>query len=123
MPRVLIVDDDEAILLTLDLLRFEGIEIIGRATNGAEAVEKASELNPDVVVMDLKMPVMNGIDATRKIKETVPSVQVIMHTAYDEPDLELSAKEAGAYAYLIKGCSREATARMITEAADARSSN
>ena len=121
MPRVLIVDDDEAILLTLDLLRFEGIEIVGHARNGAEAVEKVTELSPDVVVMDFKMPVMNGIEATRKIKESSPSVQVIMHTAYDEPDLELSAKEAGAYAYLIKGCSRQATAKMITEAASASS--
>lgn len=121
MPRVLIVDDDEAILLTLDLLRFEGIDIVGRARNGAEAVEKASELNPDVVVMDFKMPVMNGIEATRKIKESMPAVQVIMHTAYDEPDLELSAKEAGAYAYLIKGCSRQATAKMIAEASSAAS--
>ena len=120
MPRVLIVDDDEAILLTLDLLRFEGIEIVGRARNGAEAIEKATELGPDVVVMDLKMPVMNGIEATRKIKETKPAVQVIMHTAYDEADLELSAKEAGAYAYLIKGCSRQATARMIDEAVNAK---
>jgi DNA-binding NarL/FixJ family response regulator len=118
---VLIVDDDEAILLTLDLLRFEGIEIVGRARNGEEAVEKAAELEPDVVVMDFKMPVMNGIEATRKIKETKPEVQVIMHTAYDEPDLELNAKEAGAFAYLIKGCSRQATAEMIGKAVEARS--
>lgn len=120
MPRVLIVDDDEAILLTLDLLRFEGIEIVGRARNGEEAVEKTGELKPDVVIMDLKMPVMNGIEATRKIKETMPHVQVIMHTAFDEVDLELAAKEAGAYAYLIKGCSRQATARMIDEATRAK---
>ena len=121
MHRVLLVDDDEAILQTLALLRLEGIDIVGTARDGAEAVRLATELEPDVVVMDFNMPVMDGIEATRLIKESMPSVQVIMHTAFDEPDLELSAKEAGAYAYLIKGCSRQATAEMIDEAAQARS--
>lgn len=120
MHRVLLVDDDEAILQTLVLSRLDGIDIVGTATNGAEAVRLATILEPDVVLMDLKMPVMDGIEATRRIKETVPSVQIIMHTAYDEPDLALSAKEVGAYGYLIKGCSRQATAAMIREAVGAR---
>ncbi|MDQ4143775.1 MAG: response regulator transcription factor [Actinomycetota bacterium] len=120
MHKVLLVDDDEAILQTLSLLRLEGVDIVGTALNGAEAVELAAKLAPDVVVMDLKMPVMDGIEATRLIKESNPSVQVIMHTAFDEPDLALKAKDVGAYGYLIKGCSRQATAQMIDEAAGAR---
>jgi CheY-like chemotaxis protein len=76
---------------------------VTEAADGSEAVAIAGELDPDVVIMDLRMPRMDGIEATRRIKQVAPSVQVVMLTAYDDPTLKQEAAEAGAYCYLIKG--------------------
>ena len=90
----------------LRMLERDGIEIIGEAANGAEAVDMSGRLDPDVVLMDYRMPVMDGIEATRRIKAAHPAVQVVMLTAYDDGEMNVGAKRAGAYAYLVKGCSR-----------------
>jgi len=105
-PRVLVVDDDEGIREALrDLLREEGFEVAGEAGDGEEAVRAAKRLEPDVVLMDLRMPGLGGAEATAMIRKALPATQVVILSAYDDPALNRSADEAGAYAYLVKGCS------------------
>lgn len=105
-PRVLLVDDDirERGLLA-ELLQDEGLDIVGEAGDGEAGVALAETLAPDVVLMDLRMPVMNGFEATRRIKVALPNTQVIILTAYEGRLPERSAEDVGAYAYLVKGCS------------------
>jgi two-component system, NarL family, response regulator LiaR len=102
--RVLVVDDHAVVrqgirmFLELD----DEIEVVGEATNGAEAVGRARELLPDVVVMDLLMPVMDGIEATRQIRATLPDTEVLALTsALDEASV-VGAVRAGAIGYLLK---------------------
>lgn len=105
-PSVLIVEDAEAERAAMrDLLEAEGIVVVAEAGDGAEAVERAIQSRPDVVLMDLRMPAMGGIEATRLIKEALPNTQVIILTVYEGPLPERSAEDVGAYAYLVKGCS------------------
>ena len=103
--RVLIADDNdlyaEALALTLDLE--PGIELVGRARNGAEAVELAVKLETDVVLMDLDMPVLDGLGATRAVLEALPSTRVVMVTASADDEDERRAHEAGVVAYVRKG--------------------
>jgi len=103
-PRVLIVDDAEDVRRLLGfMLSGEGIDVVAEGADGAEGVALAMEWDVDVVVMDLRMPVMDGIEATRRIKEQKPYVQVFVFTAVDTPDEQIMAMEAGADLYLIKG--------------------
>ena len=103
-PRLLVVDDHEMLRAALvDLLVQAGFEIAGQAADGADAVALAKELDPDVVLMDLRMPVLGGLDATRLIKDACPSTQVVLLTAFESPALEQQAGEAGCFAYLVKG--------------------
>jgi CheY-like chemotaxis protein len=105
-PGVVIVDDDaRERSLMAELLEDEGMVVLGEGGDGLEAVELARELNPDVILMDLRMPGLGGFEATRLIKEDLPHTQVIILTAYEGPLPERSAEEVGAYAYLVKGCS------------------
>jgi DNA-binding NarL/FixJ family response regulator len=103
---VLIVDDNpffqEALLITLKMDK--RIEIAGRAQHGREAVELASSLHPDVVLMDLDMPVLDGIEATRGVLQVSPATRVVVLTASSSADDERRARAAGADAYLRKGC-------------------
>jgi DNA-binding NarL/FixJ family response regulator len=116
-PRVLVVDDDEGIRGALkDLLREEKVDVVGEASDGSGAVELARELKPDVVLMDLRMPGMSGTDATSKMREEQPNLQVIILSAYDDPALNQSAEDAGAYAYLVKGCSASLVRDLLFEA-------
>jgi two-component system, NarL family, response regulator LiaR len=104
--RIVIADDHpffvEALALTLEL--DERIEIVGRARHGKEAVELASGLHPDVVLMDLDMPVLDGISATRSVRRVSPASRVIVLTASTSADDERRARDAGAIAFLRKGC-------------------
>lgn len=104
-PRIMIVDDDSAFRETLRaLLTREGFDVVGEAGDGAQAVEEAQRMAPDVVLMDLRMPIVDGLSATRSIKSLLPLVQVIMLSAYGDPGLQRGAEDAGVYCYLIKGC-------------------
>lgn len=82
-------------------------EVVGEASNGEEAVHLASSLKPEVVLMDLRMPVMDGVTAIRQIKDSQPGVQVLVLTTYDSDADILPAIEAGATGYLLKDISRE----------------
>jgi DNA-binding NarL/FixJ family response regulator len=121
-PAVLLVDDnaeDRARLAAL--LQEEGIRIVGQAGDGDEGVDLARSLQPDVVLMDLRMPRMNGFEATRQILKVQPLLPVLILTVYDDPSLDRSAEEVGAYAYLVKGCSVQLIRDVVLQAAKLKS--
>jgi CheY-like chemotaxis protein len=105
VPRVLLVDDDAANLALLrEVLESEGIDVVGEAMDGESGVELTKALRPDVALIDLLMPVMDGLQATREIRQADLPTEVIILTFYDDL-LSEPAHEAGAFAYLVKGCS------------------
>ena len=103
--RVLLVDDHDVIRqgFLLVLGTQPDIEVVGEASNGREAIEQARRLRPDLVLMDVTMPVMDGLEATRRIKAEMPGVCVLMFTSHEEPEYLLEAIEAGAAGYVLKG--------------------
>ena len=105
--RTLIVDDSEAILnfMSRALNLRQGIEVIGSASNGAEAVARSEDLRPDVVVMDVEMPIMDGLEATRCIKRAHPAVVVVLVSG--SADLPAASLSAGADGYIAKPCSAD----------------
>lgn len=111
--RVLIVDDQALLreglrtLLELD----ETIAVVGTAANGHEALEQAGALTPHVVLMDIRMPGLDGIAATRAIKEAYPDVQVLMLTTFDDDELIFASLQAGASGYVLKDTPSEQLAR------------
>ena len=116
-PRVLIVEDAAAERALLrELLEAEGVSVVAEAGDGAEGVVGALQFQPEVVLMDLRMPGMGGIEATRLIKASLPTTQVIILTVYEGPLPERSAEEVGAYAYLVKGCSPQLVRDVIFQA-------
>jgi DNA-binding NarL/FixJ family response regulator len=108
MIRVLIVDDQQIVSegLRVMLTASPQIEVVGTAHDGAEAVAAAARLTPDVVMMDLKMPGMNGIHATQAIKAAHPAMAVLVLTTYDEDEWVIDAIRAGANGYLLKDTGR-----------------
>ena len=113
-PRVLIVEDDVGVRESLrKFLTETDFDVVGEAADGSDGVDLAIRLDPDVVLMDMRMPVMGGVEAARRIHRKNPEVQVIILTAYDDPALKAEAIDAGVYAFLVKGCS----GRLITEVA------
>jgi DNA-binding NarL/FixJ family response regulator len=104
--RVLIVDDHDLFRTGLrNLLEEQGVQIVGEAAGGAEAVKIVREIAPDVVVMDLNMPGMGGVDATRHITAIAPLTRVVMLTISDQEDDVMDAILAGACGYLLKDSS------------------
>ena len=105
MIRVVVVDDHPAVRIGLaDFLDAQdGFEIVGQAENGAQAVELSRSAQPDVVVMDIRMPELDGIEATRQIKAASPRTGVLLLTAYEEDDLASAGRAAGADGFYLKG--------------------
>ncbi len=94
--KVLVVDDTEHVLnMLVDMLELDGFDVVGRAASGLEAIDLAATTDPDVIVMDFKMPGMDGLTAARSIREANPQQPIIIYTAYLDPKLEAEAKEAG----------------------------
>lgn len=106
---VLVADDHTIVrrglisLLSLD----EGIEVVGEATDGRIAVDRATELDPDVVLMDISMPGLNGLEATRLIKKQMPHIKVLVLSAHDKDEYILQVVRSGANGYLLKNTSAE----------------
>jgi DNA-binding NarL/FixJ family response regulator len=115
VARVLVVDDQNLFRSGLAslLAEDERVEIIGQGANGAEAVKLAAKLKPDVVLMDIKMPEVDGIEATRQITETVPGVKVLMLTTFDTDSQVIQALKAGASGYVLKDSSAAAIVSSI----------
>lgn len=107
--RVLIVDDHTAVRQSLvQALRGEpGIEVVGEASDGEEAVRLAGQLGPDVILMDVVMPRVDGIEATRQIMRNCPQIRVIGLSVHDSMVYAARMFEAGASAYLLKDCDME----------------
>jgi two-component system, NarL family, response regulator LiaR len=113
--RVLLVDDHAVVRsgLSAFLLVFDDLELVGEAGGGQEAIRLCQQLAPDVVLMDLMMPEMDGASATRAIRQICPQTQVIALTSFKEQDLVQKALQAGAIGYLLKNVSADELAEAI----------
>jgi DNA-binding NarL/FixJ family response regulator len=113
--RILIADDHPLVRqgLKAALAPLEEVEVVGEATTGQEAIREAVLHRPDVVVMDLQMPDLNGIDATRELARAVPSAAVLVLTMFDDDDWVFAAMRAGAKGYVLKGAEAQEIARAI----------
>jgi NarL family two-component system response regulator LiaR len=120
---VLVVDDHAVVRsgLTAFLMAFDDMELVGEADNGLKAVEMCEQLKPDVVLMDIMMPEMNGADATRKIRQMCPQTQVIALTSFPEEDFVQQALQAGAISYLLKNVPADGLAEAIRSAKEGHS--
>ena len=119
MIRLLIADDHAVVRTGLRHLvaTFDGVELVGTATNGDEAVTLCAEHGPDVVLMDLEMPVLAGIEATRRIVEAEPGVAVVVLTSFSDREQILRALDAGAIGYLLKDAEPAELERAVRAAA------
>lgn len=117
--RVLLVDDQSLILegLAIILDAQPDIKVVGQAADGREAIELAGRLQPDVILMDIKMPRLDGIQATRRIKEKLAAIQIIILTTYAEDELVFEGIRAGASGYLLKDITRDKLAEAVRGAA------
>lgn len=119
MIRVLIADDHAVIRSGLSQLvsAIDDVQLVGTAENGQEAIELCARSAPDVVLMDLEMPLVDGIEATRQIKVTHPEIAVVVLTSFSDRDRILRALDAGAAGYLLKDVEPDDLARAIQAAA------
>ena len=115
MIRVLLVEDHVLVRIGLSLLleKSSNVSLIGEAEDGVQGVSMAKELNPDVILMDIGLPGIDGIRATRKIKETNPNIKVLIFTSRDSEKDVFEAFGAGADGYIMKGASPEQTIAAI----------
>jgi len=113
--QVLIVDDHRVVRrgLAMAFRVFNDLELVGEAANGAEAVELCGQLSPDVVLMDLIMPDMDGVSASRLIRCVYPAIQVVVMTASKEDTMIVDALKAGAASYVLKSASIDQIAAAI----------
>jgi len=113
--RILIVDDHEVVRdgLSVMMERQDDFQVVGEATNGQEAVDKALSLRPDVILMDLRMPEMDGVEAMRRIRAEQEDAKFLVLTTYDSDEYIFDAIEAGAKGYLLKDASREDLFRAV----------
>lgn len=112
--RVLVVDDDCRLRSELiAALEDEGIRVAGQAADGRTAIAIAAEIEADVLVMDLRMPDLNGIEAARQIRLQPDPPEVVLLSAYDDPALREAALDAGVFDYLVKGCRVEFLAGVV----------
>ena len=104
MLKILLVDDHEVVRLGIKALlsNYPEYEVVTEAANADEAVIKAQEYEPDVIIMDIRLPGKSGIDATREIMDELPDTKIIMLTSFAEDDLLFDAINAGAYGYILK---------------------
>jgi DNA-binding NarL/FixJ family response regulator len=116
MPRVLIVDDHAFIRRGVQTILhpFPEWELCGEADNGNDAIRMAEELKPEVIIMDLSMPGLNGIEATRAIRKTQPAVKIVLLTLHESAELVRGAFRAGASGYLLKTDAEQELVKALT---------
>jgi two-component system response regulator DegU len=121
--RVLLADDHRMLREGLrNSLLEAGLDVVGEASDGEEAVQLAASLAPEVVLMDVTMPVLGGIEATRRIRETAPDVRVVMLTMHADQAVLVQAIRAGASGYLVKDCSTDEVVSAVRAAASGETS-
>ncbi len=118
MIRVVLADDQELIRQSLSFVlnKQEDIEMVGTAVNGLEALHLVETQQPDVVLLDVRMPEMDGVECTRRIKQKYPRIKVIILTTFDDDEYIFDALRYGATGYLLKGVSVEGLAGAVREA-------
>ena len=103
--RVLVVDDEPIVRAMLcEVLDDAGFDVVGQARNGLEGVELARASRPDAILLDVRMPKLDGLAAGRQIRETDADVRLVFFSAYDDPALKQEAHLVGASTFLVKGC-------------------
>src|SRR6266545_6139908 len=119
MIRLLLVDDQPGTRrgLRMRLALEPDLVVVGEAADGAAAIPLARDLSPDVVIMDVEMPVMDGIRATSQLREIAPKTSVVILSLYDDPATRARANEAGAVAFVAKQCMEEPLLSAIRQAA------
>ena len=116
--RLLLADDHTMLRESLRRsLEANGLDVVGEASDGEEAARLAAELQPDVVLMDVSMPVLDGVEATRKIRRDTPGVQIVMLTMHADQEVLVRALRAGAAGYLVKDCTTEDVVQAVQQAA------
>ncbi len=120
--RVVAVDDDDIVRSTMEVFlgAFDDLQMVGQAANGEEAVKLCAETQPDVVLMDVKMPVMDGIAATRLIRQQFPQIQVVALSAYADREQVAQVMSAGAFIFMSKNVSTDQLADSIRAASKAQ---
>jgi RNA polymerase sigma factor (sigma-70 family) len=113
--RVLIADDHPVFRYGMKVLlqSVAGIEVVGEATTGEETIDQAAVLLPDVILMDIKMPGISGIEATRRIVQAYPDISILVVTMLEEDDTVFAAMRVGARGYLVKGADQDEVLRAI----------
>jgi DNA-binding NarL/FixJ family response regulator len=107
VPRVLLVDDHPGMRRVLWVLEDAGVQVVGEAPDGLEGVAQAQIIRPDVVLMDWRMPRLNGVEATARIRGLLPEVQVVVFSSAEGAGMGVIARQAGASAFVAKGASAE----------------
>jgi len=102
IPRVLLADDHQLLLMAYEKLLSGECEVVGQVTDGRALVAAAEQLKPDVIVLDISMPLLNGLEAARLIKQRLPDIKLVFLTMNEESDVAAEAFRAGASAYLLK---------------------
>jgi DNA-binding NarL/FixJ family response regulator len=116
--RLLLADDHRMLRESLRrAMEDHGFDVVGEAADGEEAVRLAAELHPDVVIMDVTMPILDGVAATRRVRDEVPATQVVMLTMHADREVIVDAIRAGAAGYLVKDCSTEEVVDTVRKAA------
>jgi DNA-binding NarL/FixJ family response regulator len=120
-PRVLLADDHRMLREAFTRLLEPSCNVVGAVADGRALLAAAPELKPDVVILDVAMPLLNGLDAARQLKQSMPDVRIIMLTVNEDPDVAAAAVRAGASSYLLKNSAASELLRAIDEAMEGRS--
>jgi DNA-binding NarL/FixJ family response regulator len=120
-PRVLLADDHAMLLAAIEKLLADEYTIVGQVLDGRALVAEAEKLKPDVIVLDIGMPSLNGLDAARRLKQVLKDVKLVFLTMHEDPDLAAEAFRAGASAYLLKRSAATELSIAIREAMQGRS--
>ena len=115
-PRILLGDDHGLLLEAFARLLEPEVAVVGRATDGRALVQAALELRPDVVVVDISMPELNGLEASRQLRQALPGTRVVVLTVHEDPELAAEAFRAGAHGFVVKSSAASELLQAIRDA-------